>query len=83
MTSHCATNSCPFALRALFAIPVIGWALECLLMYDHDSVRLLGFGVLIMTWVLAIMAFGFSAFLYPLYGLVALAFAFALTLTRG
>ncbi|MCB1521799.1 MAG: hypothetical protein KDJ37_14675 [Hyphomicrobiaceae bacterium] len=34
-------------------------------------------------WTLAVSHFGWAAFIYPLLGLVGLAFAFTLTLTRA
>lgn len=73
----------PWALRVLFSIPVLGWALECLLVDDRDEAKLLGLGVLLMAWVLAVMMFGFGALIYTLHALVLVAFVFMLTLTRA
>lgn len=39
--------------------------------------------LLVGIWAFAINSFGFTAFIYPLLGLVAAAFAFTLVLTRA
>jgi len=68
-------------LRALFAIPVVGWAAACL--FDtRNEAKAYGLAVLLMLWALTIVAFGWPAFIYGMLSAVFLNFVIVLLLTR-
>lgn len=72
----------PFAERALYAIPVLGWMLKDVIHGDRDNVWyfLVAIGSL---WIMGIMTFGYPAIVLPVLALVPLAFVTLLVITRG
>ena len=75
----CAHTPKPF--RALLKIPFLGWQLEGFCRKEPAG-KVLALANIIMVWVLAILVFGYPAFILPVYTMVPVMAGFILLMTR-
>lgn len=68
--------------RALYAIPVIGWMLKDVVHGDRANIWWLLIA-LVSAWIMAILTFGYPAFILPVIGAVPVAFMLLVLISRG
>ena len=71
----------PRLFRGLLKVPFLGWQLEGLCRPELAG-KLLALANILMAWLLAILAFGYPAFIIPVYAMVPLMAFFIIALTR-
>ena len=79
ITVPCAHTPKPF--RALLKIPFLGWQLEGFCRQETAG-KVLALANIVMAWVLAILVFGYPAFILPVYAMVPVMAFFILLMTR-
>jgi hypothetical protein len=68
--------------RVLYAVPVLGWMLKDVV--HGDRANIWWFVVaLVSLWIMAIMTFGYAAFILPVLAAVPTAFVLLILITRG
>jgi hypothetical protein len=68
--------------RALYAVPVIGWILKDVVHGDRANVWWFVVA-LVSLWIMAILTFGYPAFMLPVLAAVPTAFVLLILITRG
>jgi hypothetical protein len=68
--------------RALYAVPVLGWMLKDVVHGDRANIWWF-IVALVSLWIMAILTFGYAAFILPVLAAVPVAFVLLILITRG
>ena len=71
----------PRAFRALLKVPFLGWQLEGFCRKETGG-KILALANILMIWLLAILFFGYPAFIIPVYAMVPVISVLILLMTR-